>query len=268
MSDPNDVWQNGSSGNGYSRDREGSPRRDEPVRSPRRDRSRSPGARPAGNDNRGRGEDAQVANPGNNLHVSGLARVITEAQLIDYFSKAGKVAKCQIMMDPHTQESRGFGFVMMETGEEAQAAIEQYNGQNIEGKTLTVAHARRGRARTPTPGRYHGVKIDPGPRYPPYGGGGGGYDRPYQPRSYDSRYSDRGPPPPRGYDDRRYDDRRFDDRRVDDRRDYRDPRDSRDRRDDYYARDAPDRERGGYERRDERPRYDDRPRYTEERPRY
>ncbi|WVF69340.1 hypothetical protein IAT40_004116 [Kwoniella sp. CBS 6097] len=257
MSDPNDVWQNnGSSG----RDREGSPRREEAARSPRRERSRSPAARGNGNgEGRGRAaEGGHIENQGNNLHVSGLSRSVTERQLEEYFSKIGKVAKCQIMMDPHSQESRGFGFVMMETGEDANAVIEQLNGQPLEGKSVTIAHARRGRARTPTPGRYHGVKVDSAPRYgAPYGGGG--YDRPYQPRSYDSRYAERGPPP-RGYDDRerRYDDRRFDDRRYDDRRDY---RDSRDRRDDHYARDAPDRERGGY--REERPRYDDRPRYDE-----
>ena len=77
------------------------------------------------------------------------------------------------MTDPHTQESRGFGFVKMETPADAEACIEALNQTVIEGKTMTVAHARRGRARTPTPGRYHGVKVDIGG--PRFGGGGGGY---------------------------------------------------------------------------------------------
>lgn len=193
---------------------------------------------------------------GNNLHVSGLARSIDVRYLDELFGKYGKVQKAEVMFDPHTQESRGFGFVKMEVGEDANACIEAINGTNLEGKVVTVAHARRGRARTPTPGRYHGVKMDSAPRY-----GGYGQDRPYQPRSYDSRYADRGPPP-RGQDDRRYDDRRFDDRRYDDRRDY-----GRDRYDDHRGAPPADRERdrggsgGGHERREERPRYDERPRY-------
>lgn len=125
------------------------------------------------------------------------------------------------------EESRGFGFVMLETADEAEAAISALSGSTQEGRVMTVAHAKRGRARTPTPGRYHGVKHegDGPPRGGSrYGGGGGGYgggrgyeDRPYQPRSYDSRYSDRGP----RYDDRRgggYDDRRGGYDRYEDRR--------------------------------------------------
>lgn len=41
-----------------------------------------------------------------------------------------------------SEESRGFGFVMMESREEAQAAIDQLSGQNVEGKSITVAHVR------------------------------------------------------------------------------------------------------------------------------
>ncbi|CAD6578355.1 MAG: hypothetical protein TREMPRED_002162 [Tremellales sp. Tagirdzhanova-0007] len=131
-----------------------------------------------------------ASNVGNNLHVSGLARSIDVRYLDQLFGKYGKVSKAEVMADPHTQESRGFGFVKMETGEDANACIEAINGTTFEGKVITVAHARRGRARTPTPGRYHGVKMDSAPRY-----GGGYQDRPYQPKSYDSRYADRGPPP-------------------------------------------------------------------------
>jgi RNA recognition motif-containing protein len=42
------------------------------------------------------------------------------------------------MYDPHTRESRGFGFVTMETGEEAEAAITALNATDLMGKTMTV----------------------------------------------------------------------------------------------------------------------------------
>ncbi len=79
------------------------------------------------------------------------------------------------MHDPHTRESRGFGFVEMETPEEAEAAINALNSSELFAKVITVEKvainenltkfrvlmtaipkARRNRARTPTPGRYHG----------------------------------------------------------------------------------------------------------------
>jgi RNA recognition motif-containing protein len=106
------------------------------------------------------------------------------------------------MYDPHTRESRGFGFVTMETAEEADAAVTALNTTDLMGKTLNVEKARRGRARTPTPGRYYG---------PPKRHDSGPVERPYDPRPYDSRYS-------RDFDDRggrgggrgRYDDHRRD----------------------------------------------------------
>ncbi|KAJ6527753.1 hypothetical protein B0H19DRAFT_1385375 [Mycena capillaripes] len=126
-------------------------------------------------------------NPGNNLHVSGLSHKIDTRELEEAFGKMGRVKKASVMYDPHTRESRGFGFVTMETPEEADAAVAALNGSELGGKAIHVEKARRGRARTPTPGRYHG---------PPKRGDD---ERPYDPRPYDSRYSrdrdgdDRGP---------------------------------------------------------------------------
>ncbi|KAG9042654.1 hypothetical protein FS837_010593 [Tulasnella sp. UAMH 9824] len=184
----------------------------------RNSRSRSParGAPPGGGDERhGRG-DGVSNNPGNNLHVSGLSSRVDNRELEAAFSKFGKVQKAAVMYDPHTRESRGFGFVTMETGADADAAIAGLNGTDLKGRNITVDKARRGRARTPTPGRYYG---------PPKRADD--YERPYDPRPYDSRYAERGRyedryrgyddryGPPRHYDDRRYDDRRYDDRRED-----------------------------------------------------
>lgn len=60
------------------------------------------------------------------------------------------------MKDPHTQESRGFGFVKMVTPEQADAAKEGLQGEVFEGRTLSIEKARRARPRTPTPGKYFG----------------------------------------------------------------------------------------------------------------
>jgi len=201
-------------------------------------RSRSPGAPPRNDERPGRGGNDVSQNPGNNLHVSGLSSRVDNRDLETAFGKYGKVAKAAVMYDPHTRESRGFGFVTMETAADAEACVANLNGTEMKGRNITVEKARRGRARTPTPGRYFGPPkradegyekpYDPRPydsryseRYGDRGGGGGGYSRGYDDRrgGYgDDRY---GPPPSRyggGYDDRRYDDRRYDDR--DRRRDY------------------------------------------------
>jgi RNA recognition motif-containing protein len=60
------------------------------------------------------------------------------------------------MKDPHSGESRGFGFVKMVTSEMADAAMEGLRGEVIEGRTLNIEKARRVRPRTPTPGKYFG----------------------------------------------------------------------------------------------------------------
>ena len=60
------------------------------------------------------------------------------------------------MKDPHTQESRGFGFVKFVSVEQADAAKEGLQGEVVEGRTLSIEKARRARPRTPTPGKYFG----------------------------------------------------------------------------------------------------------------
>lgn len=83
------------------------------------------------------------------------------------FEKYGEVEKCQIMRDPHTKESRGFGFVKMVTPDQAEAAREGLQGEQIEGRTLSIEKARRARPRTPTPGKYFGPpKRGKSPRRP------------------------------------------------------------------------------------------------------
>jgi len=66
------------------------------------------------------------------------------------FGKYGKVEGVNIMVDPHTKESRGFGFVKMVTAEEAKAAKDSLSGEERYGRVLTIETARRARPRKPT----------------------------------------------------------------------------------------------------------------------
>ncbi|KAF9055752.1 hypothetical protein BJ165DRAFT_1336703, partial [Panaeolus papilionaceus] len=77
-------------------------------------------------------------NPGNNLHVSGLSHKIDTRDLEAAFVKIGRVKKASVMYDPHSRESRGFGFVTMESPEEAEAAIAALNSTELMGKIITV----------------------------------------------------------------------------------------------------------------------------------
>ena len=100
--------------------------------------------------------ESGARNPGSNLFVTGIHPRLSEAEVSRLFEKYGNVEGCSIMKDPHTQESRGFGFVKMVTAEEADAAKDGLQGENIEGRTLSIEKARRARPRTPTPGKYFG----------------------------------------------------------------------------------------------------------------
>jgi RNA recognition motif-containing protein len=101
-------------------------------------------------------DDDGAVNPGSNLFVTGIHPRLTEDEVSKMFEKYGDVEKCQIMRDPHTKESRGFGFVKMVTPEQAEAAREGLQGEVVDGRTLSIEKARRARPRTPTPGKYFG----------------------------------------------------------------------------------------------------------------
>jgi RNA recognition motif-containing protein len=81
---------------------------------------------------------------------------LSEEEVTRIFEKYGQVEKCNIMRDPHTRDSRGFGFVKMVTADEADAAKEGLQGEVYEGRTFSIEKARRARPRTPTPGKYFG----------------------------------------------------------------------------------------------------------------
>jgi RNA recognition motif-containing protein len=76
------------------------------------------------------------------LYVGGIPYTSTEASMTEAFSKAGTVVSAAIIIDRMTGRSKGFGFVEMASEEDAQKAIEMYNGADFEGRKLTVNVAR------------------------------------------------------------------------------------------------------------------------------
>ena len=83
------------------------------------------------------------------LYVGGIPYSTTDAALGEVFSKAGSVVSSSIIIDRMTGRSKGFGFVEMSSDEEAQKAIEMFNGNDFEGRKLTVNVARPLEPRAP-----------------------------------------------------------------------------------------------------------------------
>ncbi len=76
------------------------------------------------------------------LYVGGLSYGTTQDGLRDAFAQAGAVQDASIVMDKMTGRSRGFGFVEMVNDEDADKAIEMWNGKELDGRRLTVNEAR------------------------------------------------------------------------------------------------------------------------------
>src|SRR5262244_4639364 len=86
------------------------------------------------------------------LYVGGLPYSTTDESLLRVFTEKGyKPVSARIITDRETGQSRGFGFVELGPGDDAAKAIGEFNGLNIEGRTLQVNEAReqesRGRGR-------------------------------------------------------------------------------------------------------------------------
>ncbi len=78
----------------------------------------------------------------NKLYVGGLPYSITDGQLQDIFADHGTVESARVIADKFTGQSRGFGFVEMGSGDEAQKAIQALNSTQLEGRTLVVNEAK------------------------------------------------------------------------------------------------------------------------------
>ncbi len=75
------------------------------------------------------------------LFVGNLSYKTTEDGLRAFFAQAGTVISAAVLMDKMTGKSRGFGFVEMEDAD-AEKAVNQFNGQELDGRPLTVNEAR------------------------------------------------------------------------------------------------------------------------------
>src|SRR5580698_1125453 len=104
---------------------------------------------------------------GKKLYVGNLSYDVDSSALEQLFSPHGQVVSAQIINDRDTGRSKGFGFVEMSSDEEAQAAIAALNGQEHQGRALTVNEAK------PREDRPRGGGGGGGG----YGGGGGGGGR-------------------------------------------------------------------------------------------
>lgn len=76
------------------------------------------------------------------LYVGNLSFQTTSQDLQDYFAQAGTVESASVIQDRDTGQSKGFAFVEMSTDDEAAAAIEQFNGKELNGRMLRVNEAR------------------------------------------------------------------------------------------------------------------------------
>lgn len=110
---------------------------------------------------------------GRRLYVGNLSFTVTESELSDLFAQAGTIDSVNLITDRGTGRSKGFGFVEMSTDEEAQGAITKFNGQEFQGRQLTVNEARPKESRGGGGGGYGGG----GGGGRGFGGGGGGGGR-------------------------------------------------------------------------------------------
>jgi cold-inducible RNA-binding protein len=76
------------------------------------------------------------------LYVGNLTYETTDNDLQNLFAPFGTVQSAQVIMDRDTGRSKGFGFVEMNSGDEAQAAINALNQKESNGRKLTVNEAK------------------------------------------------------------------------------------------------------------------------------
>ena len=100
---------------------------------------------------------------GKKHYVGNLAFGVTDRDLEELFAQAGACESVAVITDRETGRSRGFGFVEMSSNEEAQRAIQQFDGQDFQGRPLKVNEAKERESNRGGGG----------------GGGGGGWNRRY-----------------------------------------------------------------------------------------
>ncbi len=101
-----------------------------------------------------------------NIYVGNLSFRATEDEIRQAFARFGEVSKVSIIVDRETGRSRGFAFVEMPSGDEAKAAVEALNQQEVAGRRISCNEARPREERPAGGGGGYGGGG---------GGGGGGY---------------------------------------------------------------------------------------------
>jgi RNA recognition motif-containing protein len=107
------------------------------------------------------------------LYVGNLSYAMTASDLQQLFEQHGTVQSAQVCTDRDTGRSKGFGFVEMDSNQEAEAAIQALNGVDINGRPLTVNEAKPREDRGPR-GSFGGGGGGAGKSRGGYGGGSGG----------------------------------------------------------------------------------------------
>eukprot|EP01039_Chlorochromonas_danica_P008832 gene8832-9738_t len=129
------------------------------------------------------GDSNKGATEGCKCFIGNITYNTGERELLELFGKYGVVKECRVAIDGNTGRSRGFAFVMMETPEEAQAAIDGISGSSIDGRQVRVevstGERRPKRDFNESGGRDRDF------------GGRGGHDRSYGDRNRDFNNRDR-----------------------------------------------------------------------------
>ena len=90
------------------------------------------------------------------IYVGGLPYSATEQDLQTLFAPSGTVTSVHVITDRYTGQAKGFGFVEMETDDQATAAINALNGTQMSGRTLTVNEAKPREESSRSSGGYGG----------------------------------------------------------------------------------------------------------------
>lgn len=77
-----------------------------------------------------------------NIYVGNLPKTTAEETVRKLFSEYGEVIDVKLIKDQYTGELRGFGFIEMPSKSDAQKAIQEVNGKDLDGRTLVVNEAR------------------------------------------------------------------------------------------------------------------------------
>jgi RNA recognition motif-containing protein len=84
-----------------------------------------------------------------NMYVSNLGFHVEDEDLKQLFASFGQVTSAKVIKDRETGRSRGFGFVEMQSTEEANKAMASLNNKEIEGRAISISVAREKEARSP-----------------------------------------------------------------------------------------------------------------------